>query len=154
MIYLDGPSLASNCAKRLCGGCQGHAATRSVRGRAWTATAPPRKPASTSEGSGVVLVGSSWGATVRVETRGSRRNTPTELRGESRDSNSRARPGSGYIKAPDCALDLRRGQSEPASTYTVILAHATTALHGALHGTGPEFVVGVGNDAVAQRGKE
>ena len=33
-------------------------------------------------------------------------------------------------------------------------AHATTALHSSLHGTGPEFVVGVGSNAVAQRGKE
>jgi resolvase-like protein len=27
-------------------------------------------------------------------------------------------------------------------------------MHGSLHGTGPEFVVGIGSDAVAQRGKE
>jgi hypothetical protein len=58
-----------------------------------------------------------------LPARGGRRNTPSELRGESRVSNSCARPASGYIKAPDCAPDLRRGQSEPASTYTVILAH-------------------------------
>jgi len=45
-----------------------------------------------------MLVGNIWGAIVRVETRGSRRNTPCELRGELRDSNSRARPGSAYIK--------------------------------------------------------
>ena len=33
-------------------------------------------------------------------------------------------------------------------------AATTTALYGSLHGTGPEFVVRVGSDAVAQRGKE
>ena len=61
---LAGPQIVLN------GGAVAVNATPPARGRAWTATAPPRKPASTSEGSGLALVGSSWGTTVRVETEG------------------------------------------------------------------------------------
>ena len=62
MIYLDGPRPDSNCAQRWSGGCHGRARYWSAQGRSLTATAPPRELASTSEGSGVVLHGSSWGA--------------------------------------------------------------------------------------------
>ena len=145
---LAGPQIVLN------GGAVAVNATPPARGRAWTATAPPRKPASTSEGSGLVLVGSSWGTTVRVETEGVGETRPLSC-GVSHGTRT---PVRGLDRArsrrPICALDLRRGQSEPASACTVIFAHATTAWHGSLHGTGPEFVVGVGSDAVAQRGKE
>ena len=45
----SGPSPGLNCAQRCGSDCQSHAATRSAPGRALTTTAPPRKPASTSE---------------------------------------------------------------------------------------------------------
>jgi hypothetical protein len=47
----------SNCAQRWCSDCQRHAASRSARCRALTATEPPRKPAPASEGIGVVMHG-------------------------------------------------------------------------------------------------
>jgi hypothetical protein len=50
------PRRASNCAQRWGSDCQSHAATRSAPGQALTATAPPRKPAS----SGVVMHSSRW----------------------------------------------------------------------------------------------
>jgi hypothetical protein len=60
------PHRVSNCAQRWCGGCQGHAATRSAPGRALTAAASPRKRPLTARGSGVMLHGGRCGDQVSL----------------------------------------------------------------------------------------